>query len=157
MTTDILLAGLAGAFSLAAVANSIASSRYARQAKVAAERASAAATRVETARARIDAAREATTALSRNPPRPGPMHLRYEQVLPIAEAIQRRESAMRAGSGHCPPFPGCPTCGQQPTELTIFNDHPARFLDDMVVVGFSPCGHRFAVDADDLHRATEAP
>jgi len=83
-----------------------------------------------------------------------PTQLTYEQILPMAEAIHRRESAVLAGAHIIvPPFPDCPTCGQQPTELAVRNDHPAHFLEDRVGFGFRPCGHTFTADGEDLYNA----
>ena len=83
-----------------------------------------------------------------------PTRLTYEQLVPLAIAIHRREAAVLAGAGpFLPPFPGCPTCGQQPDELLVRNDHPAHFLEDRVGFGFRPCGHTFTADAEDLFRA----
>ncbi|WP_393075332.1 hypothetical protein [Streptomyces sp. LN704] len=81
--------------------------------------------------------------------------LTYEQLLPLAAAIRRRET-----SGHGilqPPLPDCPTCGQTPTDLHVRNDHPAHFIENRVAFGFRPCGHNFRADAYDLYRATEQP
>jgi hypothetical protein len=147
MTHDVVLLTLSGLF---AVANSVVARRYARQAKAASERAAAAASQAQ-------AERQRSTESGRKQVRPGPAHLTYEQLLPVANAIRRRESAVRAGAGLCPPFPGCPACGQQPTEMTVFNDHPSHFLEDKIVLAFSPCGHRVAADAGDLYRAMEQP
>ncbi|MFD1274830.1 hypothetical protein [Streptomyces kaempferi] len=88
-------------------------------------------------------------------PQPEPGHLTYEQLLPLAAAIRRRET-----SGHGilqPPWPGCLTCGQTPTDLLVRNDHPAHFIENRVAFGFRPCGHSFTADAYDLYRATEQP
>ena len=85
-----------------------------------------------------------------------PTRLTYEQFLPLAVALHRRETATQAGAGFLlPPFPACPDCGQAPTELLVNSDHPAHLLEDRVVFGFRPCGHTFTVDGDDLHRARE--
>lgn len=85
-----------------------------------------------------------------------PTRLTYEQLLPLATAIQRREAAVLAGAGFIlPPFPDCPTCGQQPTKLLVRNDHPNHFLKDEVGFGFRPCGHTFTVGGEDLYRANE--
>lgn len=54
MTSNVVLLSLSGLFTLTAIANSVASSRYARQAKAAAERAAAAACRAEAARRRVE-------------------------------------------------------------------------------------------------------
>lgn len=150
MIPNIVLSILAALFTIAAIANSCASSRYARQAKASAERASAAAARAEAARARSKAAREQASDLSKEPTR-----LTHEQLLPLAGAIRRRETA--AYSDLLPPWPACPTCGQAPTELLVRNDHPAQFLEDRVAFGFRPCGHNFTAAAEDLYRATEQP
>jgi hypothetical protein len=83
-----------------------------------------------------------------------PTRLTYEQLLPLAAAIYRREVALQAGARLLlPPFPNCPTCGQPPAELVVRNDHAAHFLEDLVGFGFLPCGHTFTVDAEDLHNA----
>lgn len=81
-------------------------------------------------------------------------HLTYEQLAPLATAIHRREAAVLAGAALIlPPFPDCPTCGQQPNELFVRNDHPAHFLEDCVAFGFRPCGHTFTADSEDLYTA----
>lgn len=83
-----------------------------------------------------------------------PTKLTYEQLVPLAIAIHRREAAVLAGAGpFLPPFPDCPTCEQQPDELLVRNDHPGNFLEDSVGFGFRPCGHTFTADGEDLHRA----
>ena len=83
-----------------------------------------------------------------------PTRLTYEQLLPLATAIHRREAAVLAGAGFLlPPFPDCPTCGQQPNELFVRNDHPAHFLEDLIGFGFRPCGHTFTADGEDLYTA----
>jgi hypothetical protein len=85
-----------------------------------------------------------------------PTHLAYEQFLPLAVALHRREEYMLAGAGFLiPPFPNCPTCGEPPTELLVRNDHPAHFLADLTGFGFRPCGHNFTVSGEDLFRAHE--
>lgn len=83
-----------------------------------------------------------------------PTRLTYEQFLPIAVALQRREH-VDAGL-RLPPFADCPTCGQTPAELAVRNDHPDFFLHDRIGFGFRPCGHTFTIDADDVHRANDA-
>lgn len=143
MTANIILTGLAALCTLAAVWSSIASRGYARQAKAAAERAAA--------------ARQQAAALRRTANTSEPTPLTYQQLVPLAAALRRREDHLRAGVGLlAPPFPICPTCGQQPTELVVRNDDPAHSLEDRVTLGFRPCGHNFTADGDDLHRAYEA-
>jgi hypothetical protein len=80
-----------------------------------------------------------------------PTPLSYEQLLPLAVAIGRRDTAEHGIL--LPPWPGCPTCGQVPTDLLVRNDHPAYFLEDRVAFGFRPCGHTFTADGEDLFRA----
>ncbi|WP_406444601.1 hypothetical protein OHB14_36855 [Streptomyces sp. NBC_01613] len=158
MISNLVLSIVVALFTIVAVVNSVASSRYARQAKASAERSAAAASRAEAARSRSAAARQAMSELSQEQPQPGPTHLTYEQLLPIATAIRRRETALVAGHGNLlPPFPACPTCRQAPTELLVRNDHPDQFLHDRIAFGFRPCGHSFTADAGDLYRATEQP
>jgi hypothetical protein len=85
-----------------------------------------------------------------------PTHLTYEQFLPLAIALRRRETATLAGARIIlPPFPDCPTCEQPPTELLVRNDHPAHFLADLTCFGFRPCGHSFTVSGEDLFQAHE--
>lgn len=82
-----------------------------------------------------------------------PTHLTYEQLLPVAAAVHRREAFAVAGVRVLlPPFPDCPTCGQSPTELLVRNDS-RLFLEDRVAFGFRPCGHTFTADGEDLFRA----
>jgi hypothetical protein len=85
-----------------------------------------------------------------------PTHLTREQLAPIVTALYRRESYARAGAGFLlPPFPHCPTCGQQPTELVTSSDSPDLFVRDRSAFGFRPCGHTFTADGEDLYRAYE--
>lgn len=140
MISNLVLSILTALFTIAAVTSSVASSRYARQAKAAAERAASARERIED--------------LRREQP-PGPTHLTREQLYPLAAALHRREAAVLAGRGLLHPFPDCPTCGQPPTELAVCNDHPDYFLTDRVAFRFRPCGHTFTADGEDLHHAYE--
>jgi hypothetical protein len=153
--SNLVLSILFVLVTIAGIANSIAASRYAREAKAAAERSAAAARRAEAARSRGDAAREVAAKLGEEQQQSEPGHLTYEQLLPLAAAIRRRET-----TGHgflLPPWPSCLTCGQTPTDLLVRNDHPAHFLEDRIAFGFRPCGHNFTADARDLYRATEQP
>lgn len=86
-----------------------------------------------------------------------PTHLSYEQVLPIAIGLQRREAYARAGAGILiPPLPNCPTCDQPPEELFTRNEHADFFLHDRIGLGFRPCGHNFTVDSEDTLNANDA-
>lgn len=156
MISNLVLSILFALITIAGIANSIAASRYAREAKAAAERSAAAARQAEAARAGSRDAQDLVSKLDEQEQQQSePTHLTYEQLLPLAATIRRRET-----TGHGilqPPWPGCPTCGQTPTDLLVRNDHPAQFLDDRVAFGFRPCGHNFTVDAYDLYRASEQP
>lgn len=83
-----------------------------------------------------------------------PTPLGREQLQPIINAVQQRESYAKAGMKLLlPPFAPCPTCGEQPTELFVRSDHPGFFLEDRVAFGFRPCGHSFTADGEDLYNA----
>lgn len=84
-----------------------------------------------------------------------PTRLTREQLAPVVTALHRREQAVLLGH-LVPPFPDCPTCGQQPDGLIINGDHPANFLEDRIRFGFRPCGHNFTADGEDLYLAYEA-
>lgn len=155
MISNLVLSILFALITIAGIANSIAASRYAREAKAAAERSATAARQAEAARAGSKATQDLVTKLGKEQQQPEPGHLTYEQLLPLAAAIRRRET-----SGHGilqPPWPSCLTCGQTPAELVVRNDHPAHFIENRVAFGFRPCGHNFTADAYDLSRATEQP
>lgn len=145
MTTDILLACFTIICAVAVAALGIATRNDTRRAIAHSKRALAAADRAEAA---LKALREQS---------PGKAtHLTRDQLAPIVTALHRREDYQRAGAGFLlPPFPDCPTCGQQPTELRVGDDHPAHFLTDRVAFGFRPCGHTFTADGEDLHQAHE--
>jgi transcription elongation factor Elf1 len=44
-----------------------------------------------------------------------------------------------------PPLPECPECGAASDEIVDRRD-----LDDAVLIGFKPCGHRFRVEPPSL-------
>ncbi|WP_405769352.1 RNA-binding protein [Actinacidiphila glaucinigra] len=44
-----------------------------------------------------------------------------------------------------PPLPECPECGTAAEEISDRRD-----LDDAVLIGFKPCGHRFRVEPPSL-------
>ncbi len=84
-----------------------------------------------------------------------PTPLAYEQFLPLAVALHRRETYTRAGAGFLlPPLPNCPTCDQPAAELAPRQDD--SLLTDRIRFGFQPCGHAFTVDGEDAFRASDA-
>lgn len=79
-----------------------------------------------------------------------PTPLTREQLEPIMLAVQRRETYAAAGAGiFLPPFPDCPTCGQQPTEMAARSSE--HLIDDRIQFAFRPCGHTFTADGEDLY------
>lgn len=81
-----------------------------------------------------------------------PTPLTREQLEPIVLALQRREVYVQASAGFLlPPFPNCPTCDQQPTEMAVRQSE--RFIEDRVQFAFRPCGHAFTADGEDLYDA----
>lgn len=84
-----------------------------------------------------------------------PTQLTREQLEPIVLALHRRETYAAAGAGILiPPFPACPTCGQQPTEMAVRQD--PHLIEDRMQFAFRPCGHAFTANGEDLYDAYTA-
>jgi hypothetical protein len=83
-----------------------------------------------------------------------PTHLTRDQLAPIVAAVYRREAATLTGARLIlPPLPPCPTCGQQPTELTTSSDSHDLFVRNLTALRFRPCGHTFTADGEDIYEA----